>query len=127
MDGLVDDLAQSLKYKTFGGWLGGETLVARYLKIKAEEEEKIKKVEEEIKEKAEEEKKMRAEGRHQPATWKLTLADLKLAGYITARDPHKLSPSKEARDSAHVGHWDRDNKQLMTSLTNRVFWGGRRF
>ena len=105
----------------------GETLVARYLKIKAEEEEKIKKVEEEIKEKAEEEKKMRAEGRHRPATRKLTLADLKLAGYITARDPHKLSPSKEARDSAHVGHWDRDNKQLMTSLTNWVFWGGRRF
>ena len=104
----------------------GETLVARYLKIKAEEE-KIKKVEEEIKEKAEEEEKMRAEGRHRPATRRLTVADLKLAGYITARDPHKLSPSKEARDSAHVGHWDRDNKQLMTSLTNWVFWGGRRF
>lgn len=104
-----------------------ETPVARYLKIKAEEEEKIKKAEEEIKKKAEEEKKMRAEGRHRPATRKLTLADLKLAGYITARDPHKLSPSKEARDSAHVGHWDRDNKQLMTSLTNWVFWGGRRF
>jgi len=103
-----------------------ETPVARYLKIKAEEE-KIKKAEEEIKKKAEEEKKMRAEGRHRPATRKLTLADLKLAGYITARDPHKLSPSKEARDSAHVGHWDRDNKQLMTSLTNWVFWGGRRF
>jgi len=105
----------------------GETLVARYLKIKAEEEEKIKKVEEEIKEKAEEEEKMRAEGRHRPATRRLTVADLKLAGYITARDPHKLSPPKDARDSAHVGHWDRSNKLLMTSLTNRVFWGGRRF